>query len=294
MPSTGKRTLFTDEKLKEILEVLNDISASIEDVFNEPDDRSRRSMTEICATHNINYNALRNLFQSKTFESIRKGKILSYEQVELPQEDPYEIFFKCIFGSTYSVDAIIHPLDFKVSVDYIIENGLTEEQQKVIKLRFGFEDGIRYDLKETGDFIGKSRERVRQIEAKALRKLRYPTYAKVIRDGLYAVNLEKQQEVERLKKAIEEASNKPEVTASLIATEAMNTPIDDLEFTVRTYNCLKRHGCSTVLQLLRMDDAEIATVRNIGKRSMEEISNKLQEYLDKYNITREDLFKEVV
>jgi RNA polymerase primary sigma factor len=51
-------------------------------------------------------------------------------------------------------------------------NGLTEREQKIIKLRFGLEDGKNYTLEEVGQEFSVTRERIRQIEAKALAKLR--------------------------------------------------------------------------------------------------------------------------
>lgn len=49
---------------------------------------------------------------------------------------------------------------------------LSEREQKVIKFRFGLEDGNTHTLEETGKLFGVTRERVRQIEAKALEKMR--------------------------------------------------------------------------------------------------------------------------
>jgi RNA polymerase primary sigma factor len=61
---------------------------------------------------------------------------------------------------------------------------LTDREKQVLRLRFGLEDGHPYTLEELGRLFGVTRERIRQIEAKALRKLRHPSRSKKLRDFL--------------------------------------------------------------------------------------------------------------
>ena len=61
---------------------------------------------------------------------------------------------------------------------------LTPREEKVIRLRFGLDDGRPRTLEEVGKEFNVTRERIRQIEAKALRKLRHPSRAKLLRDYL--------------------------------------------------------------------------------------------------------------
>ena len=61
---------------------------------------------------------------------------------------------------------------------------LTPREAKVIRLRYGFDDGKQRTLEEVGKEFNVTRERIRQIEAKALRKLRNPSRSKRLRDYL--------------------------------------------------------------------------------------------------------------
>ena len=61
---------------------------------------------------------------------------------------------------------------------------LTEREQKVLRLRFGMDDGRARTLEEVGKEFNVTRERIRQIEAKALRKLRHPSRSRKLRDYL--------------------------------------------------------------------------------------------------------------
>ena len=71
----------------------------------------------------------------------------------------------------------------KEQLDEVLDT-LTEREQKVLRLRFGMDDGRARTLEEVGKEFDVTRERIRQIEAKALRKLRHPSHSRKLRDYL--------------------------------------------------------------------------------------------------------------
>jgi RNA polymerase primary sigma factor len=79
-------------------------------------------------------------------------------------------------------DAASHQM-LREQVEQVL-NQLTERERRVLQLRFGLEDGHSRTLEEVGKEFGVTRERIRQIEVKALRKLRHPRLGKKLRDYL--------------------------------------------------------------------------------------------------------------
>jgi DNA-directed RNA polymerase subunit alpha len=61
------------------------------------------------------------------------------------------------------------------------------------------------------------------------------------------------------------------------ASGVMATPIEELEFTVRSYNCLKREGVQTVGELVQKSEEDLLEIRNFGQKSIDEVKAKLEE-----------------
>jgi RNA polymerase primary sigma factor len=80
------------------------------------------------------------------------------------------------------VDTASHEL-LKDQIGDVLDT-LTPREQRVLRLRFGLDDGRSRTLEEVGREFKVSRERIRQIEAKALRKLRHPTRSRRLKDYL--------------------------------------------------------------------------------------------------------------
>ena len=85
-------------------------------------------------------------------------------------------------NATAPADAASFQL-LKEQVDEVLHT-LTDREARVLQLRFGLEDGRSRTLEEVGREFGVTRERIRQIEAKALRKLRHPTRSRKLKDFL--------------------------------------------------------------------------------------------------------------
>jgi len=77
-------------------------------------------------------------------------------------------------------DAAAHQL-LREQIGNVLDT-LTEREESVLRLRFGLDDGRTKTLEEVGNYFGVTRERIRQIEAKALRKLRHPSRSRRLKD----------------------------------------------------------------------------------------------------------------
>ena len=60
-------------------------------------------------------------------------------------------------------------------------------------------------------------------------------------------------------------------------TKTLETPIEEIEFSVRAYNCLKRAGINTVQDLISKKEADVTKIRNLGKKSLKEVIDKVKE-----------------
>ena len=116
-------------------------------------------------------------------------KVLKFRQVPISLETPIGEEGDSHLGELIEDRAVISPAETVLNVD-LKENTanvlrtLTLREEKVIKMRFGLEDGSEHTLEEVGQSFALTRERIRQIEAKALRKLRHPSRCRQLKSFL--------------------------------------------------------------------------------------------------------------
>lgn len=120
-----------------------------------------------------------------TSEKVREIKKIAMEPVSLEtpigEEDDSHLGDFIEDKDALSPDEYANIQLLKDEINSVLE-GLTEREEKVLRLRFGLIDGRTRTLEEVGKLFNVTRERIRQIEAKALRKLKHPNRSKKLRD----------------------------------------------------------------------------------------------------------------
>jgi RNA polymerase primary sigma factor len=110
---------------------------------------------------------------------VKLRKVLKIRQEPISLETPIGDEGDAHLGEFIEDQAVISPAQAIINVNLKEQTAnvlhtLTRREEKVIKMRFGLEDGSEHTLEEVGQCFAVTRERIRQIEATALRKLRHP------------------------------------------------------------------------------------------------------------------------
>ena len=226
--------------------------------------------------------------------------------------DFIETYNQVLISKPWMLD-VFSEAQTKSFITEVLDENLTPKESEILQYRFGFIDGKPWDLKKTGDKFGITSERVRQIEAKALRKVNprrtggsdiaewygHNASVEIIKD-LESITEEltaKAEETYRMLNALEdviiELKKNPEYRQAEKAKKILRStkpdPIDDsrgtigakcieiadLNFSVRTYNCLAKAQVRTVRDILRLNKSGLNKVRCLGSKGMAEIEAKL-------------------
>jgi len=116
-------------------------------------------------------------------------RIIRVSQEPMSLETPVGQEESSLLGDFIEDESVLGPVDaasnqlLKEQVHSILDS-LSDREREVLEMRFGLRDGQGHTLEEVGQFFGVTRERIRQIEAKALRKLRHPYRSRKLRDYL--------------------------------------------------------------------------------------------------------------
>jgi RNA polymerase primary sigma factor len=116
------------------------------------------------------------------YEGMSVNNKTDYHKIRRIMAEP-DIKLGQVFDRGYIEETEALEVDMKECINDIL-GSLTERESEVIKYRFALDEHKELMLHEVGDIINVSRERVRQIEAKALRKLRHPTRSSHLKEYL--------------------------------------------------------------------------------------------------------------
>ena len=168
-------------------------------------------------------------------------------------------------------------------IEDVMHKALTEREDKVLQMRY--EWGLTLD--QAGAELGITRERVRQIENKALRKLNYRAHLHELECVPKKELMEAQSQAEHYKAQAEYLQAELDKIRNITPEQReeaeqkgtlLETTIAELDLSVRSYNCCKRVGINTLGDLCGKTFTEMTKVRNLGKRSLQEIESKMNEY----------------
>lgn len=121
--------------------------------------------------------------------ALKVRRIMKVSQEPMSLETPIGSEDNSSLGDFIEDESVMGPADqasrqlLKEQMQDVLE-GLSQREREVLELRFGLKDGQTRTLEEVGETFGVTRERIRQIEAKALRKLRHPIRSRKLRDYL--------------------------------------------------------------------------------------------------------------
>ena len=247
----GRNTQPTINKNIVTYDIIKDINKFNKINFNEPDTDNIEEITEIKKV------------ETKILQDIIKKENLIHTGY------PINILNAIFDQNILKTEIEIVPTIIK-DLEIIYNEYLTEREIYVIKMRFI----KQLTLENVGKLLNVGRERIRQIESIAIRKLRrgYITNSLVYKIDDDIEN--KKQELNKLKDEIEKYNNK--IQTRRIVTKPIH--ICELNFSIRTTNSLIRANIDTLEKLVKYTlNNEILKTRSLGKKSYFEILNKLQD-----------------
>lgn len=193
-----------------------------------------------------------------------------------------ENLYMDVMGCNVEETTSYMPIDAEETVHDLLTNysnwGLNEREAKVLKLRYY--EGMT--MEKIGRAFGVTRERIRQVEAKALRKLMHPTRRKKLEHGLLVTEASERMAKEASERLIEELTKERIERDEGKLEKWKLSPMEELGLSTRAWTCLKRHGCKTIGDVTKLNYMELTKIRNLGRKSSNEIVSKVRKYMPEY------------
>ena len=205
----------------------------------------------------------------------RKPKPIRYKPVY-----PENLYCEIFGTAEYDV-----PYGWENDIEYALGT-ITEREKNVLLYRFRDE----ITLGEVGENLGVTRERARQIEAKALKKLRTPARRKILEIG--AEQFIKDNEAEEARKKIErqeiEAQLERRRQEFLNRPVDPNTPIREIPMSTRAFGCLKKLSVKRIGDISGITEFELCMTEGLGRKTESEIKAIMEHYLISFKPEEEE------
>ena len=165
------RTIRLPVHMGEAITRLNQVTQRLtQELGREPDEE------ELASALGVNVQKVR--------DAVKAAHIPTSLEAPIGEEEESELADMVADQASQTPDEAVYEMLLKRETQEVLGQVLTPREQLVLQLRFGLGNGHVYPLEKIGEVLGITRERVRQIEAKALEKLRHPSVARSLRSYL--------------------------------------------------------------------------------------------------------------
>lgn len=221
-------------------------------------------------------------------------------KIVLKEMTPVLELLYCLWGDTYSVTEYVMENIDKV-VEKCLMNRLSRRQQDIIKQRCGFQDGTQRSNEEISKIYGISLEQVENIGINARIEMRQAFRIEYIKcDKAILVenrNIKHSYSKKLLNTFVEEIERLIQYNdcenlflqnvlkrygVSIRSTNGDDISIDELGLSIRSRNCLERAGINTVREISALETEDLMKIRNLGRKSIEELIEKTRKYSGEY------------
>lgn len=231
-------------------------------------------------------------------------KELNNGDYELVEIDNIFILMLAILGNEINGKTgyiILNQLD-KKEIEKIISEELeelTDQERKVLRLRYGLDDGCMHTLQDIAKKIVKTQENIRQIENNAFRKLKYPRQLSYVKEMIrnierkpisYPAKFKDIMMSELVDFVFKNKINQDTLLYHILNKQniemrvikfgyPLELTINDIGLSIRSYNCLMRANIRKVQDLINLSDDDLIKIRNLGQKSLKEIRTQINKLI---------------